>query len=397
MPVPTPKIQTITTTQQLQALCDRLRQHSYVTVDTEFLREKTYYPKLCLIQVASDDESAIIDPLVETMDLSPFWDLMDNQAVTKVFHAARQDLEIFYNSLGRLPKNLFDTQIAAMVCGFGEQVGYETLVQKIAKQPLDKSSRFTDWSNRPLSDKQITYAIGDVTHLRDIYKHLHSTLQSKNRLHWLDEEFSILTNPETYIMNPENAWKRLKTRGGKPKFLVVLQAIAAWREELAQRKDIPRGRIVRDDTLLNMAANAPQTVHDLENIRSFPKGLANSHQGQEILKAIETALASDKSTWPVVAKPKTPPQWVAPMADMLRVLLKHYAAQESVASKVIASNADMDTIAQLEGEQLQQANVPAMQGWRYEIFGRYAEQLKRGEIAITADKNGLKVIDIDSP
>ena len=390
-------VQTITTTPQLQALCDRLAQHSYVTVDTEFLREKTYYPKLCLIQVASDDESAIIDPLVDGIDLSPFWDLMDNGNVTKVFHAARQDLEIFYQLMERLPKNLFDTQIAAMVCGFGEQVGYETLVQKIAKQPLDKSSRFTDWSNRPLTEKQITYAIGDVTHLRDIYKHLYTTLESKNRLHWLDEEFTVLTTPDTYIMEPQNAWKRLKTRGGKPKFLVVLQAIAAWREALAQRKDIPRGRIVRDDTLLNMAANVPTTVKDLENIRSFPKGLANSHQGQEILKAIEGALATDKSTWPVIDKPKTPPPWVAPMADMLRVLLKYYATRENVAGKIIASNADMDTIAQLDGEKLQQANVPAMQGWRYEVFGQYAEKLKRGEIAITADKEGLNIIEINPP
>ena len=388
-------VQTITTTGQLQALCERLSQHSFVTVDTEFLREKTYYPKLCLIQVASDDESAIIDPLVEDIDLSPFWGLMDNVAVTKVFHAARQDLEIFYQMMERLPQNLFDTQIAAMVCGFGEQVGYETLVQKITKQPLDKSSRFTDWSKRPLTDKQIHYAIGDVTHLRDIYKHLYGMLADKNRLHWLDEEFQILTNAETYVMKPENAWKRLKTRGGKPKFLVVLKAIAGWREELAQRKDIPRGRIVRDDTLLNMAAATPKTVQDLENIRSFPKGLAHSHQGQEILKAIEDALHTDKSTWPVVDKPKTPPPWVAPMADMLRVLLKYYATKENVAGRIIANNTDIDSIAQLDTEHLQQAGVPAMQGWRYEIFGQYAEKLKRGEIAITADKDGLKVIDID--
>ena len=379
----------ITKTQPLSDLCHRLAQSPYVTVDTEFLREKTYYSKLCLIQIADTHESAIIDPLAPDLDLSPLWDLMKNKKVTKVFHAGRQDLEIFYHMMGELPQNLFDTQIAAMVCGFGEQVGYETLVQNIVGQSLDKSSRFTDWSNRPLTDKQLKYAIGDVTHLRTIYEHLYKMLSDNNRLHWLTEELSILTCPDTYVIESEHAWKRLRTRGGKPQFLVILKYIAWWREDFAKRKNIPRQRILRDDTLLDIAANAPQTVQDLQRMRGMPKGIATGHQGEDILNAIKTALSTDKDTWPVIKKTKAPPQWVAPMADMLKVLLKHYATQENVASKLIANNADIDAIAQFEN-----ADVPAMKGWRHEIFGQYAEHLKQGKIAITADKSGIKVIPL---
>lgn len=314
---------------------------------------------------------------------------MKNDTVTKVFHAGRQDLEIFYHMMGQLPQNLFDTQIAAMVCGFGEQVGYETLVQNIVKESLDKSSRFTDWSNRPLTDKQLNYAIGDVTHLRTIYDHLYKILSDNNRLHWLEEEFAALTSPATYVIESENIWQRLRTRGGKPEFLVILKYIAWWREDFAKRKNLPRQRILRDDTLLDIAANAPQTINELQRIRGMPKGIATGHQGKQIIKTIAQALASDKDSWPVVKKPKAPPQWVAPMADMLKVLLKYYATQENVASRVIASNADIEAIAQYD-----KPNVPAMKGWRYDIFGQYAQQLKQGNIAITADKSGIKIIPL---
>lgn len=379
----------ITKTQHLSDLCTRLSQSPYVTVDTEFLREKTYYSKLCLIQIANNHESAIIDPLSPELNLSPLWDLMKNDTVTKVFHAGRQDLEIFYHMMGQLPQNLFDTQIAAMVCGFGEQVGYETLVQNIVKESLDKSSRFTDWSNRPLTDKQLNYAIGDVTHLRTIYDHLYKILSDNNRLHWLEEEFAALTSPATYVIESENIWQRLRTRGGKPEFLVILKYIAWWREDFAKRKNLPRQRILRDDTLLDIAANAPQTINELQRIRGMPKGIATGHQGKQIIKTIAQALASDKDSWPVVKKTKAPPQWVAPMADMLKVLLKYYATQENVASRVIASNADIEAIAQYD-----KPNVPAMKGWRYDIFGQYAQQLKQGNIAITADKSGIKIIPL---
>lgn len=379
----------ITKTQHLSDLCTRLSQSPYVTVDTEFLREKTYYSKLCLIQIANNHESAIIDPLSPELNLSPLWDLMKNDTVTKVFHAGRQDLEIFYHMMGQLPQNLFDTQIAAMVCGFGEQVGYETLVQNIVKESLDKSSRFTDWSHRPLTDKQLNYAIGDVTHLRTIYDHLYKILSDNNRLHWLEEEFAALTSPATYVIESENIWQRLRTRGGKPEFLVILKYIAWWREDFAKRKNLPRQRILRDDTLLDIAANAPQTINELQRIRGMPKGIATGHQGKQIIKTIAQALASNKDSWPVVKKTKAPPQWVAPMADMLKVLLKYYATQENVASRVIASNADIEAIAQYD-----KPNVPAMKGWRYDIFGQYAQQLKQGNIAITADKSGIKIIPL---
>lgn len=352
-------MQTITTTQALAEFCARAAAHPYVTVDTEFLRERTYYSKLCLVQLAypgdGKTDAVLVDPLVEGMSLEPLYDLFRNEDVVKVFHAARQDLEIFFIEAGVFPLPLFDTQVAAMVCGFGEQVGYETLVRKIAKQPLDKSSRFTDWSRRPLTDAQKTYAVGDVTHLRMIYERLSADLKKNGREPWLQEELQVLLSPETYIIKPEEAWKRLKTRTNSGKFLAVARELAEFRESYAQSRNIPRNRVMKDDALMELASTKPQNAQDLGRSRLLLREARKGDVADGILKAVKAGLNSDPATWPKVSNDKDKAQVNPALADLLRVLLKAKAENAGVAQKLIATASELDEIA--SGKQIGRAHV----------------------------------------
>lgn len=369
----------ITTTADLADACARLAEHPFVTVDTEFLRETTYYPKLCLIQLASPDEAVLIDPLAPDLDLAPFFGLMVNEAVVKVFHAARQDLEIVW-MLGRvLPTPLFDTQVAAMVCGYGDSVGYEQLANDLAKARIDKSSRFTDWSRRPLNEAQLVYAEADVTHLRDIYLALKADLESTGRESWVAEEMAVLNSPATYEVKPENAWLRLKGRIRKPKELAALMELAAWREREAQHRDVPRQRVLKDDALMDVVQRAPRSVEALAELRSVPNGFERSRSGSEVLAAIERGLALDPKTLPRLERERGRGGNGA-VLDLLKVLLKAVAEAERVAPKIIASSDDLEAIASDDD-----ADVPALQGWRREVFGEKALALKSGTL-------GLRVI-----
>lgn len=385
-------MQTITTTQALAEFCARAAAHPYVTVDTEFLRERTYYSKLCLVQLAfpgdGKTDAVLVDPLVEGMSLEPLYDLFRNEDVVKVFHAARQDLEIFFIEAGVFPLPLFDTQVAAMVCGFGEQVGYETLVRKIAKQPLDKSSRFTDWSRRPLTDAQKTYAVGDVTHLRMIYERLSADLKKNGREPWLQEELQVLLSPETYIIKPEEAWKRLKTRTNSGKFLAVARELAEFRESYAQSRNIPRNRVMKDDALMELASTKPQNAQDLGRSRLLLREARKGDVADGILKAVKAGLNSDPATWPKVSNDKDKAQVNPALADLLRVLLKAKAENAGVAQKLIATASELDEIA--SGKR----DVPSLKGWRGEVFGEDAMRLCQGEIALTAKGSAVKVVEI---
>ena len=386
-------MKTITTTEALAEFCNECATHPYVTVDTEFLRERTYYSKLCLVQVAMPGEgtqgAALIDPLAEGMDLAPLYTLFQDESVVKVFHAARQDLEIFAVEGGIIPKPFFDTQVAAMVCGFGEQVGYETLVRKIAREQVDKSSRFTDWSRRPLSDKQMHYAIGDVTHLRVVYEHLEAELKAKRREGWVQEELAVLMNPETYILRPEDAGKRLKTRTNSPRFLAVAYALAQFREAYAQDRNIPRPRIFKDDALLELAANKPKSLEELGRSRLLLREARRGPIAEGILKAVKAGLDLPEKDLPRIAKPAEKPQGNEALGDLLRVLLKAKSGKEGVASKLIATTADLDRIASEEAP-----DVHALTGWRREVFGHDALRLKAGEIALSAEPQGVKIIEL---
>ncbi|HEV7258515.1 MAG TPA: ribonuclease D [Bosea sp. (in: a-proteobacteria)] len=369
----------ITTTADLAEACLRLAEHPFVTVDTEFLRETTYYPKLCLIQLASPDEAVLIDPLAPDLDLAPFFGLMVNEAVVKVFHAARQDLEIVW-MLGRvLPTPLFDTQVAAMVCGYGDSVGYEQLANDLAKARIDKSSRFTDWSRRPLNEAQLVYAEADVTHLRAIYLALKADLESTGRESWVAEEMAVLNSPDTYEVKPENAWQRLKGRIRKPKELAALMELAAWREREAQHRDVPRQRVLKDDALMDIVQRTPRSVEALAELRSVPNGFERSRSGGEVLAAIERGLSLDPKTLPRLERERGRGGNGA-VLDLLKVLLKAVAEAERVAPKIIASSDDLEAIASDDG-----ADVPALQGWRREVFGEKALALKSGTL-------GLRVI-----
>lgn len=366
----------ITTTDELAAACSRLAAHPFVTVDTEFLRETTYYPKLCLIQMASPDEAVMVDPLADGLDLAPFMALMGDQNVVKVFHAARQDLEIVW-MLGRiLPTPLFDTQVAAMVCGFGDSVGYEQLVNDLAKARIDKSSRFTDWSRRPLSEAQLVYAESDVTHLREIYLALKADLARSGREGWVAEEMAVLNSPATYEVKPENAWQRLKGRLRKPKELAVLMELAAWREREAQVRDVPRQRVLKDDALMDIVQRAPRSAEALGELRSVPNGFERSRAGGEVLAAVERALALDPRSLPRLERERGRPGNGA-VLDLLKVLLKATADAERVAPKIIASSDDLEEIAASD-----EADVPALKGWRRELFGEKALALKNGSLAL---------------
>ncbi|WP_306222669.1 ribonuclease D [Bosea beijingensis] len=375
----------ISDTAALSAACDRLATHPFVTVDTEFLRETTYYPKLCLIQIASPDEAVLVDPLAPDLDLAPFFGLMVNENVVKVFHAARQDLEIVW-LLGRvLPTPLFDTQVAAMVCGYGDSVGYEQLANDLAKARIDKSSRFTDWSRRPLTEAQLAYAESDVTHLRDIYLALKADLDASGRESWVAEEMSVLTSPATYEVKPENAWQRLKGRIRKPRELPNLMEIAAWREREAQTRDVPRQRVLKDDALMDIVQRGPRSVEALAELRSVPNGFERSRNGAEVLAAIERAAALDPKTLPRLERERGRPTNAA-VLDLLKVLLKAVADAERVAPKIIASSDDLDAIA---SDDL--AEVPALHGWRRGVFGEKALALKNGTLSLRIQRGRVIV------
>ena len=316
-------MQIVTKTGDLEVLCERLSAYPYVTIDTEFLRESTFWPELCLIQIASDDESAIIDPLAAGISLDPLFKLLQNTSVLKVFHAGRQDLEIFHHLTGEVPTPIFDTQVAAMVCGFGESVGYDTLVASLTGAKIDKSSRFTDWSRRPLSDRQLTYAEADVTHLRDVYAKLKEKLQETDREAWLAGEMKILETPETYLVPPEKAWKRIKSRNAKPRFLAILQSIAAWRENQAHRQNIPRNRILRDEALLEIASNPPSNEENLSHVRSIGRKFADGKMGAGLLAAIKTGVELPEEDCPFVAQKSPMPKGMGPLMDLLRVFVKN--------------------------------------------------------------------------
>ena len=385
-------MKTITTTHDLTEFCNRAGQCAYVTVDTEFLRERTYYSKLCLIQLAlpgrSNDDAVLVDPLAEGLSLEPLYDLFRNEAVVKVFHAARQDLEIFYVDAKVIPAPLFDTQVAAMVCGFGDQVGYETLVRKIAKQSLDKSSRFTDWSRRPLSDAQKTYALADVTHLRQIYEYLSAKLEKTGRSHWMAEELATLTTPDTYVIDPAYAWERVKTRSSSPRLLAIVRALAEFRESYAQTRDIPRSRVFKDDALIELASTKPKTFDDLQKSRLLLREARKGEIANGILKAVKYAIELPQESLPKVPDEKDMRAVNQALADLLRVLLKAKTENNGVAAKLIASSAELDALA--SGER----DVPTLRGWRYEVFGQDALRLCNGEIGLVAKGKSVKTFDI---
>ncbi len=382
-----PSMSLISTTRELADVCRRLAQHAFVTVDTEFLRETTFWPRLCVVQLASPEEAVAVDAMAEGLDLSPFFDLMADPQPIKVFHAARQDLEIIWN-LGKLiPAPLFDTQVAAMVCGFGDQISYGDLVQTVTRVTLDKSSRFTDWSRRPLLPAQIDYAIADVTYLRDIYAYLRRKLDETGRLAWLADEMALLTSPATYEQHPENAWERFRARVRKPRDLAVLMEVASWREAEAQSRDVPRSRVLKDDVLIEVAIAAPRTEEALGNLRAFPRGMERARAGVEILAAIERGLARDPKTLPKIERERRGGGNAATV-ELLKVLLRHVSESHGVAAKMIATVEDLEAIAADD-----RAIAAALTGWRYELFGAKALELKRGRLALTVE-NG-KVVTLE--
>jgi len=382
-------MQIITETGDLARLMGALAGERFVTVDTEFIRDSTYWPNLCLIQIAGAEEEAIIDPLAKGIDLASFYELMANEAVNKVFHAARQDLEIFFHDVGALPKPLFDTQIAAMVCGFGDQVGYETLVRKVLDQGLDKSSRFTDWARRPLSDKQLNYAIGDVTYLRPIYEHLEERIEKSGRHKWMEEEIAILTSPTTYQLDPVDAWKRLKIRTGNKQHIAILMEVAAWREREAQKRNVPRNRIVKDDAIMEISAHAPHSAEDLNNLRGVPNGFGRSSAGKSLLEAVKLGLAKKPGDVPKVKRNQPTANGIGPLVELFKVLLKANSEKHQVAPRMIATMADLEQIASDD-----EADVAALKGWRREIFGAEALSLKNGELGLAIRKKKVVVVPL---
>lgn len=381
----------ITSTSELSDTCARLAGGDFVTVDTEFMREQTFWPDLCLIQLAGVGEEVIVDPLANGIDLAPFYELMGNTRVVKVFHAARQDIEIVYSEAGLIPTPVFDTQVAAMVCGFGESVSYVNLVKKVTGRDLDKSSRFTDWSRRPLSDKQLTYALGDVTHLRDIYTYLRAELETTNRASWLDEEMGELTDPATYESHPENAWKRLKMRVKNRRALAVLIELAAWREEMAQSQDVPRGRILRDEALYDIANQLPTSTDQLSELRTLSEGFSRSQRAKDIVDAVRRGLDRDPKSVPPMPRSQPLSAEATATVELLKVLLKAAAARHRVAPRLIADSEDLERIAS-EAE----PDVAALKGWRRQLFGEDALRLKRGELALTLSKGEVIAIGTGS-
>ena len=368
----------ITATDDLHALCSELAVHPFATVDTEFMREQTYWPQLCLIQLAGPSAEAVIDPLADGLDLAPFFELMANASVTKVFHAARQDIEIAYAKTGAVPNPVFDTQVAAMVCGFGESISYVNLVKRITGADLDKSSRFTDWSRRPLSDKQLTYAIGDVTHLRDVYQALNKEIDKSGRSSWVSEEMALLTDPATYDADPDRAWQRLKLRVKGKKSLAVLMELAAWRERLAQSQDVPRGRILRDEALYDIANQMPSNTETLGQLRTLSDGFARSQRAREIVDAVNRGLARDLKALPKIDRGEPLSAEATATLELLKVLLRAAAAEHRVAPRLIADSEDLERLATEK-----EPDILALKGWRRKLFGDDALRLKAGELALT--------------
>lgn len=381
------RMQPITTTKNLTEVCDRLSGHPFVTVDTEFLRESTYYPKLCVAQMASTDEAVVVDALAPEIDLAPLFRLMADEKVVKVFHAARQDVEICWHEAGIIPAPLVDTQVAAMVLGYGDSISYDQLVQRITGDNLDKSHRFTDWTRRPLSDAQLAYAVSDVTHLRDVYVKLSADLDKRGRTEWMREEMRVLTSPDTYRMEPEHAWQRLKTRVRKPKELAVLIEVAAWREREAQTRDVPRARVLKDDVVGDIAVQAPTTIERLGNLRSLPKGFERSKWGEAIIAAVKCGLERDVKSLPKIERSKGLMNGQATV-ELLKVLLRMTAERHGVAAKVIATVDDLESIAGDDN-----ADVPALHGWRRELFGEKALALKHGRLALAVERNRVVALD----
>ncbi len=379
----------IATTGDLAAVCARMAKHPYVTVDTEFLRETTYYPLLCVAQMASPEEAVVIDALANGIDLTPFFALMENESVIKIFHAARQDIEIVWNMAKTIPHPIVDTQVAAMVLGYGDSISYDQLVQRITGDNLDKSHRFTDWTRRPLSDAQITYALSDVTHLRDVYLKLAADLEKRGRSSWVQAEMDVLTSPETYRADPERAWERLKSRVRKPKELGVLIEVAAWREREAQTRDVPRGRVIKDEVIGDIAVQAPTTIERLGHLRSLPKGFERSRWGDQIVDAVKRGLERDVDTLPRLDRFR-PAANGAATVELLKVLLRMTAERHGVAAKVIATIDDLDRIAADD-----EADVPAMKGWRRELFGEKALAIKHGRLALAVDKGRVVTVEKD--
>jgi ribonuclease D len=385
-------MRTITTTEDLASFCAEAAAHDYVTVDTEFLRERTYYSQLCLIQLAvpgeGDDTAVLVDPLAGGLDLAPLYGLFRDTSVVKVFHAARQDLEIFYVDAGVIPDPLFDTQVAAMVCGFGEQVGYETLVKRIAKEQIDKSSRFTDWSHRPLSDAQKKYALADVTHLRKIYEFLAGKLKKQNREGWVEEEMKILTSPETYVVKPEEAWQRIRTRTNTPRFLGLVKELAQFREAYAQKNNVPRSRVYKDDALVELASTKPKDHKDLSRSRLLLREARKGEIADGIIAAVAAGLAMPQEDLPRPDLSNEKLQVDPALADLLRVLLKAKADKADVAPRLIAATSDLDQMA--AGKR----DLPALAGWRLDVFGNDALRLCQGEVGLAARNGRVDIVEL---
>jgi ribonuclease D len=378
----------VTTTEGLKRLCQELSRDSFVTVDTEFMREQTFWPELCLIQIAGAEREAIIDPLAEGLSLKPFFDLMANKKVVKVFHAARQDLEIIWLKAKLIPEPIFDTQVAAMVCGFGDQVSYEALARRIAKVQIDKSSRFTDWSRRPLSQKQLAYALSDVIHLRPIYEKLRGLLDKSGREPWLEEELAVLTSPSTYETHPEEAWKRVKFRPRNRKQLAILMTLAAWREREAQERNVPRSRILKDDAIAEAATQAPQDIPALKSLRALPRGYATSRVGEAVIKQVAAGLAMDAEQLPKLKADDTPlTETASVISDVLKLSLKVICEKEGIAPRIVANSGDLDAIAMDDG-----ADIPLLKGWRRKLFGETALRIKAGEMAIVLENGKPRVL-----
>lgn len=378
----------ITKTAELKKFAQEISDKTFIAVDTEFMREKTFWPILCLVQVAADGAEAIIDPLAENLDLGPLLELLKKSSVTKVFHAARQDIEIFYRLMGEVPAPLFDTQIAAMACGFGDQIGYEPLMRTLVNAKIDKGSRFTDWSRRPLTEAQLSYALSDVTFLREAYPILLDKLETQNRKHWVEEEMQALLNPDLYYVKPEDAWRRLRLRGVKPKELGPLMKLAEWRENEAHARDVPRNRILKDDAIYELARMQPKSPKDLSRARSISNGFERSAAGAAIVETVRDGVALSRDNLPDIFKPdkqKAPGEVV----ELLKVLLKRQCEKYSVAPKLIASSSDLDAIALNEFD-----GVQAMTGWRSEVFGDAALRLKNGELALKLSKDSVEILEL---
>jgi len=375
---------------ELAAFCHRQATAEYVAVDTEFMRDKTYYPQLCLVQVAGPEEAAAVDALAPGIDMQPLFDLLNAPAVTKVFHAARQDVEMLFHITGQIPAPLVDTQVAAMVCGFGDAVSYENLTAKLAGARIDKSSRFTDWARRPLTERQVTYALSDVTHLRPTYEKLMRRIAKTGRAGWVAEEMALLTSPNTYRQDPRESWRRLKVRSEKPRFLAVLREVAAWREEEAQRRNLPRNRIIKDETVIEIAAHAPSTLEDLGHSRGVSRGQLEGKQGGAILAAVKIGLELPEDQCPKPEPRLDLPSGLTPIVELLRVLLKTRCEAHEVAQKLVANAEDLEHIAADDN-----APVPALTGWRREMFGEDALALKHGRIGLTVGGRRVKIVPLE--